>query len=148
MKREIIYEKTYPRTIIREEDIEAAAKAECELGRPEVSFDEMMRRVEEKTTYLPVPERIRSSEEFIREAIDISELYSIDLKIVRFKDHISADLSFDCGGGMRYINRLFGMTDQFSFFRDSEGPEITVSLDYYTHIVMRNGRVVSPDISV
>ena len=31
MKREILYEKTYPRIIIREEDIEAAAKAECEL---------------------------------------------------------------------------------------------------------------------
>lgn len=87
-------------------------------------------------------------EEFIQAAIEVSELYEWDTKIKRHVDHISVDYSFNCCGGMRDTNRVFGMVDQFSFFKDIFGWDITVSIDFYTHAVVRNGRVVVPKTSV
>lgn len=36
------------------------------------------------------------------------------------------------------------MADQFSFFKDIYGWDITVSIDFYTLAVVRNGRVIAP----
>lgn len=36
------------------------------------------------------------------------------------------------------------MADEFALFKDIYGWDITVSLDFYTHAVVRNGRVVAP----
>lgn len=36
------------------------------------------------------------------------------------------------------------MADEFAFFKNIYGWDITVSLDFYTHAVVRNGRVVAP----
>jgi len=45
---------------------------------------------------------------------------------------------------MRDINLVLGMADEFAFFKDIHIWNITVSLDFYTHAAVRNGRVVAP----
>ena len=144
MSKEIIYEKRYPRIDltaamkeIEEEKVEAP-------NEPVPSFDEIMQKIALNTTLVLMPERIKASEEFIRIAKEVSELYELDTRIERHFDHISVTYSFDCGGGMSYINQVFGMADQFSFFTNIYGRDITISLDYFTHASLRNGRVVSP----
>ena len=141
---EIIYEKKYPRINPIEEmkQIELEMADEPEEATP--PFNEIMAKIQADTTYVLMPERIKASEKFIQTAIEVSELYELDTKIERHLDHISVNYSFNCCGGMRDINRVFGMADQFSFFKDIYGWDITVSLDFYTHAVVRNGRVVAP----
>ena len=45
---------------------------------------------------------------------------------------------------MHDIGRVFRMADQFSFFKDINGRDITISMDFFTHAVVRNGRIVNP----
>lgn len=144
MSVEIIYEKKYPRIDPMEEmkQIELEMVDEPEQSTP--AFSEMMEKIYADTTYVLIPERAKASEEFIRVAIEVSELYELDTKIERHPDHISVNYSFNCCGGLRDINQVFGMADQFSFFKDIFGWDITVSLDFYTRAVVRNGRVVAP----
>ena len=144
MSVEVIYEKNYPRVDLMEELVRKELEVAGEPEQPILTFHEMMEKIYANTTYVLMPERIKSSEEFIQTAIEVSELYELNTKITRHVDHICVNYSFNCGGGMRYINRVFGMADQFSFFKDISGRDITISMDYFTHTVVRNGRVVAP----
>ena len=144
MESEVIFEKKYPRVDYL---------AQCELAKAEIaenpnkeklSHDEIMERIYGGLTYTLIPERIKKSEKFIREAIKISRLYELDIKILQHIDHISVDLSFDCGGAIHYINRLFGMADQFFFFKDLHDRDLTICLDFYTHTATKDGRIFSP----
>ena len=141
---EVIYEKKYLHIDSVDEmkqiGLEIADEPEERLS----SFEEMMEKICINTTYVLMPERVRASREFVRAAIEISKLYELDTRIERRLDHISVNYSFDCGGGLRDINRLFGMADQVSFFKNINGRDITISLDFYTHAVVRNGRIASP----
>lgn len=144
MLAEIIYEKKYPHIDLMAELAHAEAKESRETEMHMATFDEMMEKTYANTTYILIPERIESSKKFIQTAIEVSALYKLDIRIERHVDHISVDYSFHCGGGMREINRVFGMADQFSFFKDIFGRDITISMDYFTHAVVRNGRIVAP----
>ena len=144
MRAEIIYERKYPRFAPTEELRPPKPESADQSERPKPSFDEIVQKICANTAYIPLPERIKANKEFIRTAIEVSELYELDTKIERHVDHISVDYSFNPCGGMRDINRVFGMADRFSFFKDRFGWDITVSLDFYTHAVLRNGRVIAP----
>ena len=144
MSVEIIYEKKYPRIDPMEEMKQIELEMADEPNDPTPAFHEIMAKIQAETTYVLMPERIKASERFIQTAIEVSELYELDTKIVRHLDHISVNYSFDSCGGMRYINRVFGMADEFAFFKDIHGWDITVSMDFFTHTVVRNGRVVAP----
>lgn len=144
MSVEIIYEKKYPRIDPMEELRQAELEMADEPEQPQHTFSEMMEKIYADTTYVLIPERIKDSEDFIRAAIEVSELYELDTKIERHFDHISVDYSFNCCGGLRDINRVIGMADQSSFFKDIFGWDITISLDFFTHAVVRNGRIVAP----
>lgn len=144
MSKEIIYEKKYPRIDLMEVMKQIEPEKVDEPKEPTPSFEEIMQKIAVNTTHVLMPERIKASEEFIRLAKEVSELYELDTRIERHFDHISVTYSFDCGGGMSYLNQVFGMADQFSFFTNIHGRDITISLDYFTHAVLRNGRVVSP----
>lgn len=145
MSEEVIYEKKYPR-IGSMEELEQVLALDTvdEPEQPSPSFDEIMQKIYANTTYVVMPERTKAREEFVRAAIEIAERYELDTKITRHADHISVDYSFNCGGGMREINRVFAMADQFSFFKDIFGRDITVSMDFFSPAVVRNGRVVAP----
>lgn len=144
MSVEIIYEKKYPRIDPMEEMKQIELEMADEPEEPTPSFEEIMQKIQENTTYVLMPERIKASEDFIRAAIEVSELYKLDTKIERHFDHTSVDYSFNCCGGLRDINKVIGMADQSSFFKDIFGWDITISLDFFTHAVVRNGRVVAP----
>lgn len=144
MSVEIVYEKKYPRIDPMEEMKQIEMEMADEPKEPTPSFEEIMQKIQENTTYVLMPERIKASEDFIRAAIEVSELYELDTKIERHFDHISVDYSFNCCGGLWDINRVIGMADQSSFFKDIFGWDITISLDFFTHAVVRNDRVVAP----
>ena len=144
MSVEIIYEKKYPRINPIEEMKQIEWGMDDELEEATSTLEEFMQKIQSKTTYVLMPGRIKASERFIQTAIEVSELYEMDTRIERHFDHISVTYSFDCCGGLRNINRVFGMADQFSFFKDIYGWDITISLDFFTHASLRNGRIVSP----
>lgn len=144
MSKETIYEKTYPRIDAVKGMLQIEQEMAGKSNEPAPSFEEIMQKILTNTTYVVMPERIKNSEKFIQMAIEVSELYELDTRIDRHFDHISVTYSFDCGGGLQEINRVFGMADQFSFFTNIHGRDITVSLDYFTHATVRNGRIVSP----
>ncbi len=135
MQAEVIFERKYQKITL---DTETAAA----LEKPCPAIHEKRKA---DTLYLLIPERILSSRRFIRTAIEVSALYELDVKITRHVGHICASFSFDCGGGLRDIKRVFAMADEFAFFQGINGRDITICLDYYTHAVIRNGRVVAPD---
>lgn len=143
MSVEIIYEKKYPRIDPMEEMKQIELEMADEPKEATPSFDEIMAKIQADTTYVLMPERIKASEKFIQTAIEVSELYELDTKIERHIDRIIVNYSFDSCGGMREINRVFGMADEFAFFKDIYGWDITVSLGFFTHAVVRNGRVVA-----
>lgn len=147
MNPEIIYEKKYPQINLTEEmkRIEQkVAKEPKEPKEPVPSIEELLQKLQANTTYVLMPERIKAGEKFIKTAIEVSELYQLDTRIERHFDHICVTYSFDCCGAMRNINRVFGMADQFAFFKDIHGFDITVSCDFFTHTAIRNGMVISP----
>ena len=94
--------------------------------------------------YVLVPERAAKAKAFIHQAIAVSELYEIDVKITHHLSHISATYYFDCGGGMKYLLDVAKMADDVSFFTNIRGHDIAVSLDFFTHLEYRNGRQVRP----
>ena len=94
--------------------------------------------------YTIIPERNRRSEEFIKEAIRISELYRMNARIVRHYEKISAHLAFDFGEDISHINRLFGMADRISISEDNGNRDVLVYLEFYTHVVVKSGMSIAP----
>ena len=144
MSVEIVYEKKYPRIDPMEDMKQIELEMADEPKEPTPSFEEIMQKIQESTAYVLMHERIKASEDFIRAAIVVSEMHELDTKIERHLDHISVDYSFNCCGGLRDIKRVIGMADQPSFFKEIFGRNITISLDFFTHAVVRNGSVVAP----
>ena len=143
MFREIIYEKHYPRDPIFEEMEERIGNFDMHSEGVQSPI-EMMEELERKTMYIPIPGREKKKKRFIQNAIQVAGLYQMDIEIVQFKGHVSATLSFDCGAAMMEFKRIMAMGDDYSFFTNIRGYDITMSVDYYTHYVIRNGRVMEP----
>ena len=59
MSVEIIYEKKYPRIDPMEEMKQIEMEMADEPEEPTPSFDEIMQKIQENTTYVLMPERIR-----------------------------------------------------------------------------------------
>ena len=95
-------------------------------------------------TIIPIPEKIEKADEFIKLAIEISELYELDTKISEKDSCIEVNYSFDCAGDMVFLLSVFRKADSISFFTGIYGFDITISLDYYTHAVYNKGRLVRP----
>lgn len=144
MDKGIIYEKKYPRIDPLVEMKSMVQGTDDEPTDPIPTFEEIMQKIQSDSTYVLMPKRVKACEKFIQTAIEVSELYELDTRIERRFDHVNVTYSFDCCGGLRYINRVFRMADQFSFFTNIHGRDITISFDYYTHATIRNGRIVSP----
>ncbi len=140
----IIYRKEYPRRsplqmLKMSEQTNSDRKTHCNI-----TFDELVNRITKDVTFVPLPERVESSKEFIRLAIEVSEIYEISVKIERSAASITVEYYFNCGGCWREINRVFGMADEIAFFTDTDGFDITVVLDYFTHAKVRRGKIIDP----
>ncbi len=138
MQGKLIYEKEYP-------PIERIYQPEYEdAAVSEIPPNDLYSGRRLSTYYTVIPERDARGEEFIREAIRVSELYGMSARIVRHEEKITVQLSFDFGTVMRQIYRLFGMADSISFTKDKNKRDVTVNLDYYTHVVVKNGISIAP----
>ena len=144
MGAEIIYEKKYPR-FNAEEALREANEAFPETpSETKPTYEEIIEKIYGNLTYELMPERKAKSEKLVSAAIKVSELYDLDITVKRYIDHISITYSFDCCGGLKYINKVIGMADQTSYFTNVHGKDITIVLDYYTHTVYREGRAIAP----
>jgi hypothetical protein len=144
MKSEVIYEKKYPP--IDYDNIDAHIKIELPetpVVKP-CSFDGAIKEIYENTKYTPIPYRDDLSKEFIKKAIDVADIYQMDITVLRLDGKISVWLSIDFCVNMQYINCLFGMADRISFFSGEDGHDIFVCLDLYTHVIVRSGLAYAP----
>ena len=136
MNAEILYQRNYPR--------ESLPKMPHIKSKIQPNFSDFLKRIEISTELHPLPERIARREEFISCSIDASEIYGLDILVKQYDSHISVNYTFPCGGNMKYLKPVFTFADSFSFFIDAKTQELTVVLDYYTHSVTRNGRIIAP----
>ena len=140
---ETVYRKLYPRLSSLQSMKLSQEKSESRAEHPTITFDELVNKITKDVTLVPLPERVESSKEFIRLAIELSEIYEISVNIVRGADRITVEYYLNCGA-WREINRVFGMADEIAFFKDTDGYAITAVLEHFTHATVRRGRVISP----
>ncbi len=137
--KKLIYEMKYPHADYTKEN-----KYDIEDEEEKLALSELLKGRQADTQYTPIPKRLEESEEFIEMAIRISKLYQTDIRIYLLREKISAYLAFDFGTDMKDVSRLFGIADGISFFKDSNERDLAVCLDFYTHVVVRNGLAIAP----
>lgn len=142
---EIIYEKTYPKEgfedMLRPQD-ESDNGAGAEHRMP--ATEQFFRQLEANYTCVLLPASQKPAAAFVQTAIEVSELYQLDIKITRHIGHISVNYYFASAAGMRYLLEAVRLADNISFFTDINGYELVLSLDYYTHAVFYKGRQLYP----
>lgn len=146
----VIYEKHYSHPTL-EEELKELEEYRRELEKdpdykpePPKTFEEFYQDMMDNRTIIPIPEKIEKADEFIKLAIEISELYELDTKISEKDSCIEVNYSFDCAGDMVFLLSVFRKADSISFFTGIYGFDITISLDYYTHAVYNKERLVRP----
>ena len=138
---EVIYEKKFPKWEMPSDEELAEDKVDADEPKERLTFEQIMEKIYKDVTYVPMPERTEEAKAFRRKAIEVSELYEMDVKIERRTTHISVTYYFDFGGGMKALTDIIGMADDLAFFgRKDNEYDIVMSLDFYTHTVYRNGR--------
>ncbi len=144
MRSKVICEKTFPPMEIPTD--EEIAEMNLKAGEEEsnLSFDELMKKLYKYVVYVVLPGREKKTKTFIRNAIEVSDLYELDIKIRHYFSHISVTYSFDYGGCMSYLLDLIKTADNLSFFKPTEGHDIAITLDFYTHAEYRNGHRMNP----
>lgn len=145
-EEEVIYEKTYPREDI--DELHAKLSKEVDVQdrdeKKRMTFDEIMEEIYEGVEYELLPERAKSAEIFVELAKRISEIYELDVKIVKHYSHITVDFCFNSSGCMGFLKHIIRFADDISFFANIKGYEIVMSLDHYTHAETRHGRRIHP----
>ena len=142
---EVIYEKRFPKWEMPSDEELAEDKVDADEPKERLTFEQIMEKIYKDVTYVPMPERTEEAKAFLRKAIEVSELYEMDVKIERRTTHISVTYYFDFGGGMKALTDIIGMADDLAFFgRKDNEYDIVMSLDFYTHTVYRNGRQENP----
>lgn len=147
MGGEVIFEKRYPKVV--NDTLMAVAETMVETmvkdltGDPERREARLGRALADRVL-VPLPQRRKSAEAFIQTAREVSELYELDVKVVKYFDHITVTYYFNAGGGLRYLRDVIRYADELSFFANSMGYEIVLSIDHYTHAVFRGGRRIYP----
>lgn len=145
MYEEVIYEKKFPKWEMPNDEELAEVEVGADEQKEHLTFEQIMEKIYEGVEYVLMPERAEVANEFIRKAIEVSDLYEMDIKIEKRVSHISVTYYFNYGGGMKHLTNIIGMADDLAFFgRKDKEYDIVMSLDFYTHTVFRNGRQVNP----
>lgn len=143
--KEVIYEKKFPKWEMPSDEELAEIKVDTDEPKEHLTFEQIIEKVYEGVEYVLMPERTEAANVFIRKAIEVSDLYEMDIKIEKRTSHISVTYYFDFGGGMKALTDIIGMADDLAFFgRKDKEYDIVMSLDFYTHTEYRNGRQVNP----
>lgn len=138
MSDSIIYEKHYPKANAAEKEIESASGAEP------LSFEQIMEKIYKDVVYVPLPEKQAAAREFLEEAIAISNAYEVDIKIRQYFERIEVKYYFDCAVSVGFLKEILVSADEISFFKDDEGFNLALSLDFYTHAIYRKERCIIP----
>lgn len=145
ISEEVIYEKKFPKWEMPSEEELAEIKVDNDEPKERLTFEQIMEKIYEGVEYVPMPERAKAANEFIRKAIEVSNLYEMDVKIEKRASHVSVTYYFSYGAGMKHLTDIIGMADDLAFFgRKDKEYDIVMSLDFYTHTVYRNGRQINP----
>ncbi len=133
MSEKVIYEKRYPKFDPEKELAALAPLFFDDTTKAELNYEQFMEKLFGNAVLVPIPGRRESKDLFIRKAIELSQLFEIDIEIVSQPECIHADYSFETFVCLRGLGELFAMADEFSFFQNADGPALTLSLRYYTH---------------
>lgn len=106
-----------------------------------ISFEAFL-NFTEHIKYIPLQDKNKKS--FIEAAIRASKANNIDVVIRDCEYCVTVTYYLTCCGGVRGLDQFFGMTDEFSFFRDIKGWDIVICMDYYTSAVVCNGKQIAP----
>ena len=143
LEKEVIFEKT--------EILDGVKASMIEQGLPivdksphKMTHEEIMEEIFKGVEYVFLPERVKSADAFIKSAIELSELYELDVKIVKHPNMISVNYYFNSSGCMGFLREIFLLADDIAFFANIKGYDIVISIDHYTHAVMRNGKRLKP----
>jgi hypothetical protein len=137
MESRKIYSKRYlPDPEIKE--LMDRPQTEEERKEVEQSFTEFMRRIDEESVFVLMPDRIEKSRRFIELAKELSQRYEVSMDIWEKTYFIQVDLHLCCasypGPMTRQFAELFNMCDKFSsFILKNEPSDFTLCLDFYTH---------------
>ena len=143
MIEEVIYEKKFPKWEMPTDEELDEIKTNEEVEH--LIHEQIIDRIYKDVVYVLMPERTEKAKAFVRKAIEVSNLYEMDIKIEKRTSHISATYYFDFGGGMKYFTAIIGLADDIACCgRKDKAYDVVMSLDFYTHAVCRNGRQVSP----
>ena len=141
-----VYEKTFPKDpalIALEKQRSADLFNRRQAQYP--SFHLMLLDEELRTTYIPRPYKIRKRKRFIDAAIALSDHHQIDLTIVQSKGLVMATFYFDMDVHIQNLSKVMGMADEFTFLTNIRSHHICMTLHYYTHQIIRDGIVLSPE---
>ena len=150
MFQKVIYKKKYDRMTV--EEIEQAfiggshdsSENEKPMIEKDFSSQEIFKPLNKSAVFAPLPEREQLAKDFVKQAILISETYQIDAEIREGGGSITVMYSFDCGGAMGFLKSVIQYADDISFFSNTNGYEIVLALDFYTHALYRHGRKMRP----
>lgn len=149
-KRNLIYSKRYTPPW-EEDDVKALAGAPQtpeKLKAAKESFREFMRKLQEESTYIPIPGAEEKSRLFIALAKRLSQIYELDIDIEQQPYFVCVSFHLYCasypGGMTREFSELFSLCDQFaSIILTTEKSDFTLSLTLYTHKHYISGRLVN-----
>lgn len=140
MNDSIIYERHYPVKHLGESE----SQGELEKGTENLSFERIMEELYKDVVYVPLPEKQTAAGEFLKTAIDIANTYEVDVKIHRYFDRIEVKYYFDYAASVGFLKDTVIYADDISVFKDIEGFNLVISLDYYTHAAYRKDRRIIP----
>lgn len=141
MDNSIIYEKHYPRNVFSEL---SENKVEPSTAATQLSFEQIMGKIHRDIVCVALPEKQAASKAFLKTAIAISTTYEIDVKILQHLERIEVKYYFDYAVDVGFLKDVIMFADDISFFRDVEGFNLVLSLDFYTHAVYRKERCIIP----
>ena len=147
LEKKIIYEKTYPKESIEEIRafmIDNDDPHKADKNKKNLTFDTFIEEVYKNVEFVYLPERKKSAKAFVKTAIEISQIYELDVKITQHYSHISVDYYINNTASMGLLKRVVAFADDISFFSKIKGCDIVMSIDHYTHAVLRHGRQMQP----
>ena len=148
--KKVLYSKRFP----KESPLDL--EKEIEQLNNEKKFDDGLKEgesiidfLEKNRTTVPNEERIKEKVLFIKAAIDLSQIYEIDMDIVEYDTRIVSNMylqsSLYTGTIKKLISALIVMADEFDIFppKDKENYTVNLLLTNHTHDIYLNGRKIT-----
>lgn len=132
-----IYQKTYPKI-----DTYIDTVLQTSDTVPPLSFDDFMNKANDVQLEY-IAERETEVQSFIDTAIQISNTFQLDLTVEKTDECVSASFTVESGPCPESLKPLFILADRY-FFTVCKDYRLIISLDYFTHRVYRNGRLIAP----